>query len=172
MEKSDIKRTSSLNFLNEIKKVNEKLWLERNTVSVELGVIIEEFEEDIKAETDYRDKCRNSALESIKKNAEEYEERIAALKAGQDELLTNMGKLETDAQQDKECIAELKAEIYAKNEEYSKLKIGVAGEKEVLGEDYSLKVTTLYEDLSKKNRVLLDKWVKKNESLKIEVAET
>ena len=171
MEKSDIKRTSSVDFLNALKKFNEKLWLDRNIASVELGSIIEEFEENINAETDYRNKCRNAALEKINKNSEEYEEEVTGLKAERKALLEDVVKLESELHQYKEQVAELKVEIYAKNEEYSKLKIGVAGEKETLDEDYSLKVTMLYEELSKKNRVLLDKWVKKNENLKLEIAE-
>ncbi len=171
MEKSEIKKTSSLIFLNELKKFNEKLWLNRNTASIEFGAIIEEFEEDIKAETDYRDKCRHIALEKIRKNSEGYEEKIATLKSEQNDFLRQIKKFEDEAHQYKEKVAELQSEIYAKNEEFSKLKIGVAGEKEVLGEDYSLKVTKLYEELSQKNRTLLAKWVKKNENLKAEIVD-
>ncbi|MCK5582328.1 MAG: hypothetical protein KAI33_00980, partial [Elusimicrobiales bacterium] len=171
MKKNEIKKNASLDFLNVLKKFSEKLWLDRNTASVELGAIIEEFEEDIQAETDYCEKCGNIALEKIRKNSEECEVEIVKLKAVQEDLVHQMSKFEADAEQDKERIAELKVEIGAKNEEYSKLKVSLAGKKEILDSDYSLKVTKLYEEMSRKDRGLLDKWVNKNENIKLEMAD-
>ncbi|MCG2725679.1 MAG: hypothetical protein L6420_05380 [Elusimicrobia bacterium] len=178
VEKREIEKASSfaLSFLNELKKFNEKLWLERNTVSVELGAIIEEFEADIQAETDYSEKCWNTALEKVRNNSDKYEKKIDDLKVRQNNLLECISKLESDKKQNEDLnkafIAELEEQINIKNEECSKLKIRFALDKEILDSDYSSKVTKLYDELSRKHKVLVDKWVAKNENLKSEMAET